>query len=355
MNLYLSTPHTYEIIMKLYLAGAQGWGKYAHENFRKEMEIYLAGAMTGNNNYIFRKYADNPEKAFEEMNLYLAGRFPCDETLKGSQCVDDTMDIYIAGNNGGKKEPLQEEMKLHLALANSGAMYPRDNGDLLRKIYILESFYYIDDWMLPYIKDYWNFLLDSGAYTFMSNAKTHIDWDEYLERYARFIVENDIKLFFELDIDSVVGIKEVERLRDKLETLTNRKCIPVWHRSRGKDYWLKMATDYDYIAIGGIVSKEIEKKDFRYFPKLIELAAERGARVHGLGFTQLAGLKKYKFHSVDSTAWIYGNRGGFLQKFNGETLIKISAPEGKRMKARETAIHNFNEWVKFQRYAEENL
>ncbi len=243
-------------------------------------------------------------------------------------------------------------MKVYLATPRT---YPRSFGGLSQKIYVLESFYYVKDWMSLFIKDHWYFLLDSGAFTFMKNAKIMPNWDEYIERYAKFINENNIDLFFELDIDSVVGLKEVERLRDKLETLTNKKSIPVWHKSRGQAYWLKMCEDYDYVAIGGIVSGEIKKNDYRFFPTLLNMAKERGAKVHGLGFTNLEGLKKYKFYSVDSTAWIYGNRAGFVYLFDGQTLQKVQAKAGQRMKSRETLIHNFNEWVKFQRYAEVHL
>lgn len=43
------------------------------------------------------------------------------------------------------------------------------------------------------------------------------DWDAYVSGYADFINRFDVKLFFELDIDNVVGLAEVERLRHKLE------------------------------------------------------------------------------------------------------------------------------------------
>lgn len=260
--------------------------------------------------------------------------------------------LYLAGT---ESRPYVFE-PMHLYLAGEHDVKNGKNA-LSAGVMILESYFYAvqNRHVEGLIPQFRSLLLDSGAFTFMQNKKIKPDWDEYIQRYAEFIVKNDIKLFFELDIDSVVGLKEVERLRDKLETLTNRRCIPVWHKSRGKEYWLKMATDYDYIAIGGIVSGEITKDEYKYFPALIQLAKERGARVHGLGFTNLTGLTRYKFYSVDSTAWIYGNRSGFLQWFNGKTLEKIKAPAGMKMKSRETAIHNFNEWVKFQRYAEHNL
>lgn len=295
------------------------------------MDIYLAGAATGNNNWIWKRFQEEPEKAME---VFLSA--PHSNEMKAA------MDIYLAGSYS---RPFVNEE-------------PRKQEDALDKIFVLESFYYISDWMLPYIKNHWTFMLDSGAFTFMNSAgKSQIDWDEYLERYAEFVKKNDIKLFFELDIDSIVGIKEVERLRFKLEQITGKQSIPVWHKSRGLKYWDKMAENYDYISIGGIVSREIKKNEYHVFHELIRRAKRINpkVRIHGLGFTNIQGMKKYKFDSVDSTAWIYGNRGGFLYKFNGQEMTKIDKPKGKRLKARVAAIHNFTEWVKFQKYAKSNL
>lgn len=249
---------------------------------------------------------------------------------------------------------------MNLFLAGHSAEKNRVNTDkevYKDKIYILESFYYIQDWMLPYIKNHWHFLLDSGAFTFMNNVKknNNVNWDEYLERYAKFINDYNIDLFFELDIDSIVGIKEVERLRHKLERLTNKKSIPVWHKSRGLEYWKKMVKDYDYVAIGGIVTKEIKPKHYPIFNNLLKIAKENNCKVHGLGFTRTSELHKYPFYSVDSTAWIYGNRSGFLYRFTGNNIEKIDKPEGTRLKGKQVAIHNFKEWVKYQKYAKEHL
>ena len=101
---------------------------------------------------------------------------------------------------------------------------------------ILETYYYLqNNKEFPrLIGNFQNFLLDSGAFTFMSGAGV-VDFDKYVEGYAAFIKKWNVKNFFELDIDSVVGIREVERLREKLERLSGRKPIPVWHKSRGKE------------------------------------------------------------------------------------------------------------------------
>lgn len=224
------------------------------------------------------------------------------------------------------------------------------------KPYILESFYYVDadtERLLPVFGD---FLLDSGAFTFMQNSGSHTNWDEYIERYADFVVRNDIKKFFELDIDSVVGYKQVLKYRERLEELTNRRCIPVWHKSRGMDEYRRMCEEYDYAAIGGIVAKEIKPEQYKAFPGMIRIAHERGCRLHGLGFTSLEWLPRCHFDSVDSTAWTTGNRFCHIYRFNGRTMIKVDAPKGKRLAdAKKTALINYTEWIKFQKWAENHL
>lgn len=222
--------------------------------------------------------------------------------------------------------------------------------------YILESFYYTDadtERLLPYFGD---FLLDSGAFTFMQGAKTKIRWEDYIERYADFIRRNNILKFFELDIDSVVGYPKVLEFRKRLEQAAGRRCIPVWHKSRGAKEFTKMCDEYDYVAIGGIVSGEIKKEQYGAFPPMINEAHKRGAKIHGLGFTALQYLKMCRFDSVDSTAWTTGNRFGFVYRFNGKTMEKIDCPPGKRLKdSRKVALINYTEWIKFQKYAERSL
>jgi len=228
------------------------------------------------------------------------------------------------------------------------------------KLSILESYYYARDnkyfQELLSTANLMDFLLDSGAYTFMNNATSKtINWTKYVEQYAAFINKYNIKQFFELDIDSLVGLEQVEQLRNQLENQTGKKSIPVWHKSRGLDYYHKMVKEYEYVAIGGIVNKEIKKQHYGIFHKLLKIARENKCKVHGLGFTPTKGLNKYKFYSVDSTAWLYGNLGGYVYHFKNGIMNKTMVPNGKKLKSQMVAQHNFNQWIKYQQYAKINF
>ena len=235
-----------------------------------------------------------------------------------------------------------------------------DNAIKSHKPYILESFFYADSDTERLIPHYGDFLLDSGAFTFMQGKGGKVNWDEYVERYADFIKRNHVKKYFELDIDSVVGYDKVLAIRAKLEKLTGVQSIPVWHKSRGKEEYVRHCQEYPYVALGGLVDGakkgEYARVLWKYFPWFIKTAHDNGAKIHALGFTSLDGIRQYHFDSVDSTAWTTGNRFGFLYFFDGQTMQKKDAPKGHRISdSRAAALHNYTEWIKFQKYAETHL
>lgn len=261
--------------------------------------------------------------------------------LAGTYSRIYVMDLYLAGIQGQAKsfviEDYQKQQKKH-------------------RPYILESFFYADEDTERLIPQMGDFLLDSGAFTFMQNSSSHVNWDEYVERYADFINRNNVKKYFELDIDSVVGYEKVKEYRERLERLTNRQSIPVWHKTRGIDEFKRHCQEYSYTSIGGYVIKELKPKDYDNFPAMINYAHKNNCKVHCLGYTNLKNLEKHHFDSVDSTAWTTGNRFGYMYYFDGRTMKKVDAPKGHRIQdSRKAAIHNFNEWMKFQQYAKTHL
>lgn len=292
--------------MKIYLSAPKSYAGPLKEIF---MNVYLAGAASaGNNGYLYKQCEPS-----EVMEIFLSGTF---------------------------SRPYLEE-------------------HMMERLCVLESFFYVKEWMLPYIHDHWDFMLDSGAFTFMQSGEggdTREGWKEYVTRYAKFITDHGIDLFFELDIDALVGLEKVEDLRKLLEDLTGKQPIPVWHHSRGKEYFLKMCEEYPYVALGGMAADTKYKNRIeKIFPWFISEARKRGTKIHALGYTSIKGMHKHRFDSVDSTAWLYGNRGGYLYHFNGRDIVKIEPPQGHQLKSRDAAIHNFREWVKFQHFAKANL
>ena len=223
---------------------------------------------------------------------------------------------------------------------------------LPNRIYVLSSYFYartektFPD-IFPYCED---FLLDSGAFTFIKSQTKHLNWDEYLEQYADYIKRLGIKKYLELDIDAVVGYEKVKEYRAKLERIIGLPCIPVWHRSRGQEEFFRLCDEYDTIALGGIAVKHIRPTEYKYFPWLIAEAHKRKCQIHGLGLTNFQVIRKCHFDSVDSTTWVAARRYGIIYKFDGKRIYKIPKPAGSR--ARQGVLEfSFMEWVKFQQYA----
>lgn len=226
-----------------------------------------------------------------------------------------------------------------------------------RPRYVLETFYSGEDtckkalWLAGE-KD--RFLLDSGAFSFMNGAKASKKYlEEYLDRYIQFIIENDIQNFFELDVDTIFGIEFVETLRKRLEKQTGKKCIPVWHKGRGIEYWKRMVDEYEYIAIGGLVF-HVKKKEYPIIKNLVDYARSKNVKVHGLGFTKFDLLDEFKFYSVDSTTWAMSAiRGQQLSFFDGKKIVRKNVQKNnKKVDMHKMCMNNYLEWIKYQKYME---
>lgn len=235
-------------------------------------------------------------------------------------------------------------------------------------LFILGSFYYLKKTKPEYQEKYMkfkdkckDFILDSGAFSLLNSSKNLDTFlnnlDGYIQEYINFINEYDIKHFIELDIDSLVGYERVKEIRKKIEKETNKKCIPAWHLSRDLDEWKNLTKEYDYVAIGGIVTKEIKKRDYKkILPQLLKIASVNDCKVHGLGFTG-SNIKEFDFYSVDSSSWSWVRRHKKLSKFNykKKRMEYITLSQSHKIKKdKETDIEisliAIREWKKFQAY-----
>lgn len=229
--------------------------------------------------------------------------------------------------------------------------------------FLLESFYSIKEWQIPLIKRSELFLLDSGAFTMFTKGHnlTEQDWDNYVSKYIDFINKYDVKYFFELDVDRILGIKKVEEIRKRIEKETGKKCIPVWHKERGWKYFEKMCQEYDYVAIGGIAKNPNGKQIEKLFPYFIKYAHKHNCKIHGLGYTSAKGLRKNHFDTVDSIAWKSANMFGNMTYFDEKTgdIKKYKRPPGTKLKSGDyyskLELHQLKEWIKYQEYADKYL
>ena len=219
-----------------------------------------------------------------------------------------------------------------------------------------------DSFLFDYMKrNNSKFLLDSGGFTFintLTNATKKEIYD-YLEEYIDFINEKDIKLFFELDVDAILGYEEVKKITKILENKTGKQCIPVFHyQTRTKEDFIQMCKDYDYVSIGS--DSRRDKKIYRYYKWAIQTAHKHGCKIHGLGFTPLTNLNdnEYKFDSVDSTTWSAGSRFANFFEFDGRRLRLLKNKSQYRLKGSEHKDFNYKrldkqnlgQWLKFIEY-----
>jgi hypothetical protein len=243
-------------------------------------------------------------------------------------------------------------MKVYLAGAGWEKIWLNDE---FYNFHRLQTYCHLTDQEKKVIHKYKGFLLDSGAFSFFGGKK--VDWSEYTSSYIKFINDYDVKHFFELDIYSIIGIDNTLKLRDKIEKETGKQTIPVWHKFLGIQFYKNLCDNYKYIAIGasGMHGTEWTRKNPEILKSLVDYANNKKVKVHGLGYTNLKQLQVIKFHSVDSTSWLSGNRFGAVYNFNGQGLDKVNKPAGKRVITNKTAKHNFTEWVKYSNYAYLNL
>lgn len=224
--------------------------------------------------------------------------------------------------------------------------------------YILESFMYLRskhkstlnyiDWCLQADE----FLLDSGAFTFMNKSKKTSNFSddvlwEYINNYIDFINQYDIKHFFEMDIDCVVGYDKVKEIRKYIEEKTNKKTIPVWHKSRGIQDFHDMCKEYEYVAIGGIAAKEIKRSEYELLNELCDIAHFYGCIIHGLGYSPLSILNERKcpFDTVDSTTWLAHLKKCSFSLDNGN-LIRTNGDDRYWRTVDQEA---FSSWVEFSK------
>lgn len=173
-------------------------------------------------------------------------------------------------------------------------------------------------------------MLDSGAFSFWNKG---LEVDIY--KYIEFIKENDIEIYFNLD---VIGDVEGTKRNQKIMEDNGLNPIPVYHYGEPFEYldWL-VEQGYTYIGIGGTVGKsnkvrmELFDEVYRRHPNI---------DFHALGVTAKELVEKYNWYSVDSTSW--------LSPFKNKRIITI---DGKSKSSDiEDSMQRFNSSLDYFKY-----
>ena len=233
-------------------------------------------------------------------------------------------------------------MKIYMAGNGVLLLLHRYNGNPSKcPIYLLQTFYDMrkqsENNIHKILGSCKEFLLDSGAFTFMNSGKK-VHWKSYVNEYIEFINKYDIKQFFELDLYTLpdVGIEKTVKMRKYIEHGTGKKSIPVFHACMGLRMYRELCQQYDYIGIGasGLTDECKWTKNKALLKQMVHIANSYGTKVHGLGYQRIDDLNynNIGFYSVDATSWI-GSRFNTKYDIKSGYLVKSKAvQEGERLK-----------------------
>lgn len=199
--------------------------------------------------------------------------------------------------------------------------------------------------------------LDSGAYSAYSK-KIKIDIYEYID----FIKANSkfIEIYANLD---VIGNAAATLKNQKIMEKEGLKPLPVFHVGSYVSYLKYYIKNYEYIAIGGVVSKLFKKNAIitlldHYFSRYIcDKNGVPKVKTHGFGITNIKFVMRYPWFSVDSTSWVIGARTGVIFvpiKKNGiyrydleplKIAVSVKSPRTEKV---DQHINNFSPNKKFE-------
>lgn len=196
--------------------------------------------------------------------------------------------------------------------------------------YDLESYHYLRDTKNApaYFRELKkSIFLDSGAFSmFTQNIKVD------LGEYAGYIKKNQDIIHIASNLDEIGRGKEQQTWNNqKMLEKMGAKIQPV-HHARDDDKWILkyLAEGYDYIFLGGMVpetSKYLrEWLDHMFGKYLTRKDGTAKVKIHGFGLTTTDLMRRYPWHSVDSTSWVLAGRFGniYLDLPHGDTKMYIS-------------------------------
>ena len=184
------------------------------------------------------------------------------------------------------------------------------------------------------------FLIDSGAFTYMSNPNyqnnTIEQWEKHIEGYLRWARAHKDIIFAiaSLDIEMLVGGDKVQEWNEKyFEPFMLETGIPVcfvWHHEATKLSWEQYCQRYPYVGVSwGTDSYQDGTGGLKTGQRMLKVAEKYGAVVHGMAMTRTSLLTKLPFYTVDSTTWMVGVQYGEVNWWRGTKMSRLKKDKWK--------------------------
>ena len=198
----------------------------------------------------------------------------------------------------------------------SGNIMHTQLGKLNSKFRILISYWYyknvdIEEMLYKYYTDIeMDIFADSGAFSAMTQG-VDITRKEYADWVKRW--EHLFTVYSNLDV-----IRNAEKTWENQQYMEDAglKPLPVFHIAEKFDWLEKYIDNYNYIALGGLVSTGINyNKRMAWLVKCFRMANNK-AVFHAFGVTTWEVMSSFMWYSVDSSSWGSGFRYGTISLFD---------------------------------------
>jgi hypothetical protein len=154
---------------------------------------------------------------------------------------------------------------------------------------------------------------DSGAFSAHTKGVV-IDLTDYAAWLGRWRALFTVAA----NLDVIGDLAQTRRNQARLEQLGHR-VLPVFHVGTPWEELDRLCTEYDYVALGGMVAHaQRPPVMMRWLIRCFRIAEKHGTRFHGFGQTNPAIIAKLPFYSVDSSAWSRV-RFGEMHLWDGQT------------------------------------
>ena len=150
-------------------------------------------------------------------------------------------------------------------------------------------------------------MMDSGAFTVWNSTKKQLDVDDYIS-FCKCLDRNIICVNLDVIPETGGTNKEIQMCADQsyenfeyIRSEIANPLLPVFHYGEKLGVLKRYMGETDYIGLSPANDTHVKTKH-KFFDQCFRVVGSK-VKTHAFGFSQLEGLYRYPFYSVDSAAW----------------------------------------------------